>query len=392
MSHQIGFRRLRLERCEPRRVLSADALVFDGFVADLSFDPSYLLAASNGYASNGYTSIDADSSLVTLADTTYQRGETDAVVRLSFDSGTLNAHVVSFADSLKSAVEEASTFLALHDYTPAKGSVTVTPDDLKDFGLSDWYEPDTTVGPDYTPPSRPETTVPLVVPTPPEATVESTPVTEPADGDPGESSEPSMEYFDRRAPLQSITRIERVSPSTPPAGLDQAGAGLIDLAQLLDSSATAEASLVAASPAVVEVPDLVARDAALAVESWVRAAPAASEIRLESVPEEPLRVEEADTAKPLDEPRPTLDGRRQTTASVGQSLQPEPAATADLSHKAEEDRSIEVAAPGLIDRSGAYRLAMAAFSTLLGGGLVWVARRDGDERACVEHPRRRGKA
>lgn len=190
---------------------------------------------------------------------------------------------------------------------------------------------------------------------------------------------------------RASTPLERVAEApAPEAGEESPGAGMIDLAALLlpasGSDETPSVALAAASlPAEEGVAS--ARDAALAVESWVRTLP---------VPAEAVGVVEG-TSPPIESP---AVGVRQDLP--GKQVVPQTQPAKDRVSAAGSDQSVEGhqtlargsqgAAERLDERqatSGPGYVA-AWLTTLLGGAVVWANRRGGRNRAsdCIETPRR----
>ncbi|TWT97016.1 hypothetical protein Pla108_27930 [Botrimarina colliarenosi] len=173
----------------------------------------------------------------------------------------------------------------------------------------------------------------------------------------------------------AIGGLRRVAAApAPPAGAGDPNAGLIDLAELLLSptAETTPATFVAAAPSDA------ARDAALALESWVRTLP---------TPAEAPAVASGDTS---------LEG-----SSFGVKALPLPApGSATPAHSSRDDLS-SVGTPSnaaVVDGGASserlegrgYRYFLASLTTLLGGAVLATARRGrpAAESECVETPRR----
>jgi hypothetical protein len=184
------------------------------------------------------------------------------------------------------------------------------------------------------------------------------------------------------------TPLERVAETpAPEAGDESPGAGMIDLAALLlpasGSDETPSVALAAASlPA-----DETARDAALAVESWVRTLP---------VPAEAVGVVEG-MAPPIESPAvgvrkdlpvkqvvPQTQPAKDRVSAAGSDQSVEGHQTPARGHQAPAERLDEQQAT-----SGSGFVA-AWLTTLLGGAVVWANRRGARHRMsdCIETPRR----
>ncbi len=189
----------------------------------------------------------------------------------------------------------------------------------------------------------------------------------------------------------AATPLERVTATpAPAAGVEAPGAGMIDLAALLLPAGAEEAPSVAlaASSRPADTGDMVsARDAALAVESWVRTLP---------VPAEPDGVFET-IAPPVRESavgvrdeapvKPELP-RTQSVKDRGSAAIETPRDGGHQTPLRGSERHVERLEEGEATSRSPY--VAAWLTTLLGGAVVWANRRGGRRGAadCIETPRR----
>jgi hypothetical protein len=169
-----------------------------------------------------------------------------------------------------------------------------------------------------------------------------------------------------------LERVSFVSPSAPDArALD---AGMIDLAEVL--FAPQHAAPVEPLAIEPDAPSLAARDAALAVESWVRTLPAPTDLPTaeasaapgpDAAPIEVRTLPERPATEKLQPPR----DRVSTAASKATTVDDAPAS------QPWEERL-------------AQPYGFLAVSLTLLGGSVWASRRTGEDagKNCIERPRR----
>lgn len=400
-SHRLNTRRLGIERCEPRRVLSADPLGSDPFVGgtqpnSFSFSSDYLHAAS----SNGWTAIDADSDVVSIpvvASNQYVNGAGRYWGVFVSDTPTTNegGRVQIDVDEAFARFDQSLGHSLVFNGDVGTGTAV---------DISDFFEPDLADG-YLADPSGDDLYVPAVPADPIDFGSENDHAIDPGPAEPPSTSatvddtvseesnfESQQSTVDdlppRREPLNGIGAMERVVTSKPPAGVDRPGAGLIDLAQLLEPSDQQVAVVAANNPEAVPVVELPARDAALAVESWVRSIPTTTPPSSGAVPDKTLRVDEAEAPAQQKPVEATDRDQRPTTVQTGQPIQPVRSASPTV---ADDGDAEQVAVPFLDERAPAYRLAVAAFSALMGGGLIRIVNQKTTRPGCLEHPRRRSE-
>jgi len=162
----------------------------------------------------------------------------------------------------------------------------------------------------------------------------------------------------------------------PPAGVDAPGAGAVDLTALLLDPAKPSSPRLEAIAAVEPPVETRARDAAFAVESWVRTQP----IQFAGA-----TVDDATAAAGRETAqRPGSDAPRTGAVGLGaRSVTPESPAPTRRDADPPADRSAQNAAP-----RPASSYLYTALTSLLGGSLVWTWGRRRAESGCVERPPR----
>lgn len=180
------------------------------------------------------------------------------------------------------------------------------------------------------------------------------------------------------APIASRPMERLASVESPPAGTDQLGAGMLDLTALLLESD--EPQPMAQTDSLRPVEDE-ARDAALAVESWVRSLPAGGGLPVSMTP-----------------PRPGVQVRAPGAGLVPLALPTHPTESIEsekptLRRVSAVETAVETAVdrvPAGTPRVGTPHYVAVLISTLLSGSVLWTSRR-GDLQAnpgCHERPRR----
>lgn len=191
---------------------------------------------------------------------------------------------------------------------------------------------------------------------------------------------------------RASTPLERVAETpAPEAGEESPGAGMIDLAALLlPASGTDEAPSVALATASLPADAegaVSARDAALAVESWVRTLP---------VPAKAIGVVEG-MAPPIESPAVGVRKDLPVKQVVPQAQPPKDrvsAAGLDQSVEGHQTpvRGSQAPAERLDEQQATSGSGFVAawLTTLLGGAVVWANRRGARHRMsdCIETPRR----
>lgn len=352
-----GHRTLRFERCETRRVLSAQTLDLGSYVAQ---DSDNTLVFSSGLA-DGWTSIFTNSQLDTIG----QVGETV---------------------TLSGAITKADYDLASDAYPSFLRTVATN----ARFELGDaffyWLEPTDTA---ETPVEPPVAIDPIdrgveYLVTQPEGAVQTpSPL---AKGSTEPVFEPSVEESQLDGmPAPTVRPMDRVAMTSPKVSEHAASPGLIDLSALLIEQPP-RTHLAATSTEPPATNDASARDAAFAVESWVRALPRAAAPSQAELIDAVDRTTEARRTPPLGtaplsidptEPEATPDDSPRVSA-----LEPTP-----LDDRGRVVRTAETAAERL-DRSSGYRFVATLVSLMTVGGLVRAVRDEPVRRASPAEPGR----
>lgn len=191
-----------------------------------------------------------------------------------------------------------------------------------------------------------------------------------------EQEEATASPFEPNAEAHQAPIIDRqlerlATEEAPPAGAMQPGAGLVDLTALLLDTAHPQQTAQASPP---QQPDTLAREAALAVESWVRPLPAGGMMPVTTSP-----------------PTPGVQAQRPSMGLVpmeGPTGPPESEKPLIRSVSATQLPSERAATPA---RSvGPFHFATVVVTTLLGGSIGWTSQRREPSATpdCYERPRR----
>lgn len=377
-----SHRQLRVERCESRRLLSANQFATDEVALQTQDD--YVLTASSGW-----TPIDVSTNLVAVAS---RRPDAESFGTAgAWDDSTTNRFILDSA-IIGQIVPRFGTAESIPDRNFAEGAF----DSDGSFSWNGWTDLNLDLGFADFDSDRP---VGQVAPSTRPGDLDSGGPSSPralSDRDPSDSAEPTTR-IDAELPRLPLTRhqpIRRLDNDVAPAGTEQPGAGRIDLALLLEpatssptSSPTAQVGAIASATEPLSAQP--SRDAAFAVESWVRSVPTTAAVEPATLPDQTLRADEQAVPKREQPTESSRDARKPTTAQTEQSIQSDESVRVEGEPLAGYESPHAV--PGVLERTSTYRLAVAAFSTLLGGGLVWGTRRAvvKSEPDCVERPRPR---
>ncbi|QDT70163.1 hypothetical protein MalM25_31090 [Planctomycetes bacterium MalM25] len=361
-----GQRTLRFESVEARRVLSAQAIELD--VLAPSAGESALIFSS-GLAS-GWTPLDGDTTLVTidrlgesfLLNGFVTRGElTPDSTFGDFDSGAVvNGGIYSFDSGLGT--------------------------DVLEFAFDDSFTP--TIDP-VPPPEPPKAPIGAV-----DRGVEygfTTPVDNPANNDQAAAgvaeAEPVAESLPRvgAPPASGVRPLDRIAMS--PTTLEPAshGEGLIDLTALLITRT--ERTPAAPELQAVATTSTPARDAAFAVESWVRALPRAA-----AGPQGPAGFKDGERSAQGDRVSPAEIAPLWIDPSVTEeSAEDDPHVSSidPIPASARVRDTVATTTPQPLERSAAYRFMATLVSLMTVGGLVRAVRDEPVRRA--PQPKRRQK-
>lgn len=361
-----GRRTLRFESVEARRVLSAQAIDLDAFAPQVSEDSlnySSVLAA-------GWTPLDGDSALVTID----RLGE-DFVFNGLVTRGELTLH--SAFDDLDSDAVVNGSFYSLDS-----GSGT----DVLGFTFDDANAPTSDWTLSREQPKAPIGAVDRGVEYGSAAPIEESPdddqaTTEVAAAEPVAETSPRVGV----PPASGARPLGRIAMSPATLGPASHGEGLIDLTALLITRPER-------TPAVPELQanapfNAPARDAAFAVESWVRALPrAAANPQGAADSDYGERSAQSDRVSPA-EIAPLLIDPKATEESAEDEPRVSSVGPLPVAERAPE--AIAVTTPQPLERSAAYRLMATLVSLMTVGGFVRAVRDEPARRA--PQPKRRQK-